>query len=47
MSNISITPNMFYNYLDMLISRLFKILPMYESQSDTLKTYIKDLRDEA
>lgn len=42
----NITNVMFYNYLDGIISKLYKILPLYESQSSTLLTYIKSLQVE-
>lgn len=35
-----------YNYLDALVSRFFKILPMRENGEDSLPVYMESLRDE-
>jgi hypothetical protein len=41
-----INNKLFYNYLDGVISKLYKILPLYENRYDTLKTYLRSLQIE-
>lgn len=36
----------FYNYFDFLIGRTFKILPLKEAESKTLKTYLENFQRE-
>lgn len=40
------TEQLLMNYLQRLVDALFKIIPMYEEQDDTLQIYICALRDE-
>lgn len=44
--NKKINNEFFNNYIEILKNKIFKILPMYESKSDTLKEYIGFLLDE-
>jgi len=40
------TEQILFNYLNRLVNALFKIIPMYEDQDESLPTYICSLRDE-
>lgn len=42
----TISDNLFKNYLDRLVDRFYKILPLKEQKSDTLSTYIQSLQCE-
>jgi len=44
--NKKINNEFFNNYIEILKNKIFKILPMYESKSDTLKEYTGFLLDE-
>lgn len=40
-------PNeLYYNYMDMLVNRIFKILPLKDEKSKTVDTYIINLLNE-
>lgn len=44
--NGHIANELFESYLDSLVGRFYKILPMKESDSDTLETYLHSLQSE-
>lgn len=46
MSTYAPNKNVIYDYFRRLISKFFKILPMWENKEDTLKTYMDSLKIE-
>lgn len=43
MTTISVSSELFNNYLDALVNRLFKIIPLYEESNGGLYTYTQSL----
>jgi hypothetical protein len=46
MSNVKISSELLDNYFDLLINKLFKVIPMKENNSNTLNEYLRSLRIE-
>ena len=45
-ADTQLSPELVFNYFKNLVNQFFKILPMKESQEDTLPVYIDSLRSE-
>lgn len=41
-----VTPEMIDNYFDNMVNRYFKILPMFENETESLSTYLDSFRCE-